>query len=92
MQLNLRGNRTSFNSNHSQDVFSVFIPLIKNFLFFTPYVCVDEWIECREEVAQDWIRDMKSSDYSALKEKVVSLEEGLRVIGLAQVRIKDCII
>lgn len=62
------------------------------FLFFAPYVCVDEWIECREEVAQDWIRDMKSSDYSALKEKVVSLEEGLRVIGLAQVRIKDCII
>ena len=53
---------------------------------------MDEWIECREEVAQDWIRDMKSSDYSALKEKVVSLEEGLRVIGLAQVRIKDCII
>lgn len=30
---------------------------------------------------------MKSSDYLALKEKVTSLEEGLRVIGLAQVRI-----
>ena len=39
----------------------------------------------RNEVAQDWIRDMKASDYATLKEKVVSLEAGLQEIGLAQV-------
>lgn len=39
----------------------------------------------REEDATEWMKDMKESDYTSIKEKVVSLENGLQAIGLAQV-------
>lgn len=44
----------------------------------------------REEDAAEWMKDMKESDYTSIKEKVVSLENGLQAIGLAQV-VSECL-
>lgn len=41
----------------------------------------------REEDINGWVTDIKDSDYQSIKEKVMTLEQGLQAIGLAQVRI-----
>ena len=40
---------------------------------------------CREEDIAAWTKDIKESDYTTIKEKVSTLEQGLQAIGLAQV-------
>lgn len=41
----------------------------------------------REEDINGWVTDIKDSDYQTIKEKVMTLEQGLQAIGLAQVKI-----
>ena len=54
-------------------------------LLCSPRVGTLAGMDRRAEVVSEWTQDMKASDYSSLKEKVVSLEQGLQAIGAAQV-------
>lgn len=45
------------------------------------------FIILREEDINGWVTDIKDSDYQSIKEKVMTLEQGLQAIGLAQVSI-----
>lgn len=40
---------------------------------------------CREEDIAAWTKDIKESDYTTIRDKVFTLEQGLQAIGLAQV-------
>lgn len=42
-------------------------------------------VSCRMEELSEWVTDIKGSDYASLKEKVTTLELGLKTIGEGQV-------